>query len=274
MDDTARAQAVQLLGRFNDDLTRVIDGLFGTRWAEIEEIIALIMIMSDHETTTRRLSEVSGLHRRAVSRLIARLAREGVVETRPSESDRRVVEVVLTEAGEDRAASLRAQISDFFRTDAGTALAISEGLRIAPDVTTRSGRRDLLELLLDVSSAGASLVRYMPPAARYGRMAARQRAALVYIATYGPVRPGALVAPLEVSAPGVTYLVDQLCDKGFVERRRTDEHADGRAVVLVASRSGLEAVTAVATGIEEQRQLLSDLFAEVAVWHESDASTR
>ncbi len=65
MDATARARAVELLGRFNDDMTRVVDAVFGTQWAEIEEILARMVVASAHVVTTRRIAEASGLGRRA-----------------------------------------------------------------------------------------------------------------------------------------------------------------------------------------------------------------
>ena len=57
MDATVRHRAMELLGRFNDEMTRVVDDAFGTQWAEIEEILAILALVTDHAVTTRRLAE-------------------------------------------------------------------------------------------------------------------------------------------------------------------------------------------------------------------------
>lgn len=266
MDATARARAVELLGRFNDDMTRVVDAVFGTQWAEIEEILARVVVASEHVVTTRRIADVSGLGRRAVSRLVLRLQTEGLVSTRPSDADKRAVEVVLTDRGKEQTERLRAEVTTFLRRSDGIAREISQGLQGASPSPTSGPSVDPLELLLRICASGAALVAYMPPAATRGRLAARQRAALVMIAGAGGIRPNDLAEPLEVSPPGVVYIVDQLCAKGFVERRRGAVPGDGRAVVLAATAAGLRAIGAVMDGIEHERERLVALFAEVAEW--------
>ena len=106
---------MELLGRFNDELTRVFDGAFGTEWAEIEEMLAIATVVTDQFVTTRRLADITGFNRRAVSRMVARLRSEGLVTTGPSDADKRAVEVILTSRGRQRADVLRTSIADFFR---------------------------------------------------------------------------------------------------------------------------------------------------------------
>ncbi len=88
------------------------------------------------------------------------------------------------------------------------------------------------------------------------------------IATVGGARPHDLAPTLDVTRAGVAYIVDQLCAKGFVVRRRGAVPEDRRAVVLEATPEGLQAVRAVMEGIEQQRDMLSDLFAEIALWRQ------
>lgn len=266
MDALSRARAMQLLGAFNDQMTRVVDGVFGTQWAEIEEIAALVALSSARSLTTRSLAEISGLGRRAVSRLVLRLRDEGIVTTRTADADRRAVEVVLTDDGERLAQTLRTAITGFLRHSAEVAAEISRGLGAPSAAELRAEPADALELLGRTCAAGAALVSYMPAAAREGKLAARQRAALVAIAMQDGVRPSALSAPLEVSPAGVAYIVDQLCAKGFVERRRGEVADDARAVVLRATDEGMQAVGAVSVGIENESDRLTALFAEIAAW--------
>ncbi len=257
-----------LLGRFNDEMTRVFDDAFDTQWAEIEDILAIAVLVSDHGVTTRRLSEVSGLDRRAVSRMVDRLRSEDLVATRPSATDRRAVEVFLTGLGEQKATLLRTSIAEFFRGSSEIARAISEGMRSTHAPQVLAARADPIDLLRRVCEAGVSLVNFMPSAAIQGQLAARQRAALVQIATQGMVRPNDLSPALGVSRAGVAYIVDQLCTKGYVSRRRGAVPDDQRAVILEATAEGLQAVRDVMDGIEHQREPLSELFAEVALWHQ------
>lgn len=266
MDATAQGRAMELLGRFNDDMTHVFDDAFGTEWAEIEEMLAIVTVVTDRFVTTRRLADITGFNRRAVSRMVAGLRAEGLMITRPSVADKRAVEVALTEDGEQRADVLRTSIAEFFRGSTKIAQEISEGLGPVSASRAHAAPADPMDLLRRVCEAGVSLVRFMPDAATQGQLAARQRAALVQIATVGGVRPNDLSPPLEVSRAGVAYIVDQLCAKGFVIRRRGTVSEDRRAVVLEATAEGLNVVRAVMDGIEQQRGMLSGLFAEVALW--------
>ncbi|WP_170285532.1 MarR family winged helix-turn-helix transcriptional regulator [Microbacterium rhizomatis] len=268
MNATARDRGMALLGQFSDAMTHVFDDAFGTRWAEIDDILAMAVIVGDHGATTRQLADTSGLGRRAISRMVARLCSEGLVATRPSGSDRRAVEVVLTDRGERRAAVLRDSIDDFFRESTEIAREISEGLRTTRTPHARAVSVDPIDLLQRVCEAGVSLVRAMPDAANQGQLAARQRAALVQIATQSVVRPNDLPPSLGVSRAGVAYIVDQLVAKGFVHRRRGAIPEDRRAVVLEATEEGVSAVYAVMDAIEHQRDMLSELFAEVALWRQ------
>lgn len=257
-----------LLGRFSDEMTHVFDDAFDTQWAEIEDILAIAVLVSEQVVTTRRLADTSGLDRRAISRMIARLHAEGFVTTRPSATDRRAVEVVITTRGARQVEVLRTSISEFFRRSTEIAREISEGMQAAHPRQTPVVSADPIDLLRRVCEAGVSLVSFMPSAATKGQLAARQRAALVQIATQGAVRPNDLSPALGVSRAGVAYIVDQLCAKGYVSRHRGAIPEDRRAVVLEATAEGVAAVRAVMDGIEHQRELLSELFAEVACWHE------
>ncbi|MDN3495151.1 MarR family transcriptional regulator [Planococcus sp. APC 4015] len=156
-------------------------------------------------------------------------------------------------------------MAEFFAGSTEIALEISEGLGSIPAELDVAGSADAMDLLQRVCEAGVSLVRSMPDAATQGQLAARQRAALVQIATLGGVRPNDLATSLEVSRAGVAYIVDQLCAKGYVIRRRGVVTEDRRAVILEATAEGVQAVHAVMGGIESQREMLARVFAEIAL---------
>lgn len=258
-----------LLGRFNDDLTRVFDDTYGTQWAEIEEMLAIATIATEPALTTRRLAAITRLNRRAISRLVARMRADDLITSRPSDFDRRAVEIVFTAHGTRRLEGLRARIEDFFVHSTEMAEEISTGLGLvstsAQDIDGHSPAATL-DLLRRVCEAGLALVRTMPDAARDGRLAARQRAALVHIAMTGGARPHELTTALGVTRSSVAYIVDQLCAKGFATRRRAAVPEDRRAVVVEATADGVRAVHAVMAGIEQQRESLARLFGELARW--------
>ncbi|WP_345802881.1 MarR family transcriptional regulator [Microbacterium sp. AZCO] len=272
MDATTRLLAMGLLGHFNDEMTRVVDEAFGTRWAEIEDILAIAVIVSGASPTTRALADIAKLDRRATSRMVSRLQAEGLVSTRPSPTDRRAVQVLLTAHGNRQAKELRASIAAFFVQSAPIATQISEGLGFASPTSELENSADAFDLLRRVCEAGVALVRVMPDSVTEGQLAARQRAALVQIAMQPGARPNDLVSSLEVSRAGVAYIVDQLCSKGFVTRHRGAVPGDRRAVTLEATANGLQAVHDAMDGIEQQRESLAALFAEVAAWSPSRAA--
>ncbi|MCI1020413.1 hypothetical protein HWD99_17440 [Microbacterium sp. C5A9] len=242
----------------------MIDGVFGTRWAEIEEILAMIVLSSERVVTTRRLADASGLGRRAVSRLVLRLHADALVGTRRSADDARVIEVFLEEQGHARADELRSQVAELFRHSRSLAEEISRGLGVAMEGDAGAPSVDALDLLRRVCEAGAALVHHMPAAAMQGRLAARQRAGLVLIAsTPGGVRLSMLASALEVTPAGGSYIADQLLAKGFVRRSRGVLASDRRAVLLEVTEDGSRAVAAVAEGIEIHSERLSALFSEI-----------
>ncbi|QHC66879.1 MarR family transcriptional regulator [Rathayibacter sp. VKM Ac-2759] len=88
-------------------MTLAVDRAFGSDWADNEEILALVTIATSDGVSSGAVAEASGWGRRAVSRLVARLERDGLVETGPSAADGRVVVIACTEEGARRAEHLR-----------------------------------------------------------------------------------------------------------------------------------------------------------------------
>lgn len=265
MDAGAQLRAMGMLGQFNDALTSVFDDAFGTRWAEIEDMSAIAAIVVAGSLTTRRLAEISGLDRRAVTRMLTRLREGGLTVTRPAAHDRRAVAIHLTDRGERQVATLRAEITAFFLASRELARQIADGLGAGPGQPP-AAPADPLDLLARVCDAGVALVRVMPAATAAGALAARQRAALVQIAMTGGVRPNELATGLGVPPPTVSYIVDQLCAKGYARRRTGGVPGDRRAVILEATVDGQVAVQTVLVAIGRQREGLAALFGEIAGW--------
>ena len=82
-DDTIAATV--LLAQFSARFTALVDRHLGSDWAENAEILALVSLRHDEPPTTRQIAELSGLNRRAVSRLHT----DGLVVTEPSPAEHR-----------------------------------------------------------------------------------------------------------------------------------------------------------------------------------------
>ncbi len=203
-----------LFGLFGEDLTHVVDKNLGGDWAENDEILALLALRHEPPPTTRHLAQVSGMNRRTVSRMVARLRRDDIVVVGHSPTDRRSVTVGLTDHGRSCFGALAEDVVTLFETHRGTAAQICESLGCdRPAVVTGLDPLTLLEQLV---TAGADLVRSIQPPADRQSLSGSQRTALIRIASGEAVRPVDLGPTLGVSRSGVAYVLDQLCHKGLV----------------------------------------------------------
>jgi DNA-binding MarR family transcriptional regulator len=250
-----------LFGLFGEDLTHVVDKNLGGDWAENDEILALLALRHEPPPTTRHLAQVSGMNRRTVSRMVARLRRDDIVVVGHSPSDRRSVTVGLTDHGRSCFGALAQDVVTLFETHRGTAAQICELLGCdRPAVVTGLDPLTLLEQLV---TAGADLVRSIQPPADRQSLSGSQRTALIRIASGEAVRPVDLGPTLGVSRSGVAYVLDQLCHKGLVQRRRDEVADDRRAVVLTATEEGRRGAASVIEAIESHRDRFCSLFAAV-----------
>ena len=270
MTGTGLLGVAGLLGRFSDDMTRIVDQHFGSDWAENDEIIALVSLTDVPPPTTRQLSERSGLHRRATSRLVSRLQADRLVFTRVAEVDRRAIQLTLTEAGRERMQALERAMDVFFDDSSRLASDVVSGLgdTSQPESALTFLRPGPLGLLEQTVSVGTELVGRLPVSAGRSRLTGRERAALVRIASDHLVRPLDLGHSLRVGRSGVSYLVDRLCAKGLVERQPGRVSGDRRAVVLNVTDIGQGLVDGVCAAIDDARPLLRPLF--IAVRDRSD----
>lgn len=252
--------ATVLLARFSAGFTVLVDRHLGSDWAENGEILALVSLRHDEPPTTRQIAELSGLNRRAVSRLISRLQTDGLVVTEPSPTDHRAVIVRTTDLGRDRFTLLAQDLDSFFHRSHTTATEICELLEASPQDVPAADALDLLEHLATV---GADLARSMTAAAGPTGLPGRQRVALVQIASHDAVRPTDLGESLMVGRSAIAYVVDLLCAKGLITRRRNALPGDHRAVVLTATPAGHRVVDAVYRSIRDNTPQLGAVFAAI-----------
>lgn len=266
--------AARVIARFSDEMTMLVDAAMGSDWAENEEILALIALSDPVPPTTRQIAEVSGLHRRAVTRLVTRLVDDDLVTVLRDALDGRQVRVSLTAEGRQRVMTLERNLEAFFveaHDDAAQVLAL---LGCRTRAVLRNDVRPL-GMLQWVVTVGVQLVDAIEGPAARGRIAGRQRAALLMVAAEPVLRLSELSPALGVTPSGATYVVDQLCDRGLLIRRRAEAPDDKRAVLLEATGPGRDAAAGVYRAMERHKAALCELFAAIEGRAELvDASSR
>lgn len=260
----------ELLGGLGADLTGVVDRRLGSDWAENDEILALLALRHGEPRTTRDLAGTSGMNRRTLSRMTARLRDADIVRVAPSAADRRAVALSLTDHGRACFAALERDVATLLERHRDTAAEICDRLERAPGAVDEGpgsagplgplGPLDLLEVIV---GAGADLVRSIAPPAGPGQLSGSQRTALVRIAAGGLVRPVDLGPALGIGRSGVAYVIDRLCAKGLVARRRDEVAGDRRAVLLEATDAGRQGASAVEAAVEVHGPRLLSVFAAV-----------
>ena len=100
----------RVAGRYRLDMDMVLKpiGMDVPRWR-------VLAILTEHEpSSVTELCDHAVIRLSTMTRIVQRLADSGLVITRPRESDGRVTEVRLTDAGRDAAVSVHAQASRIF----------------------------------------------------------------------------------------------------------------------------------------------------------------
>lgn len=147
---TALETAV-MLTRLNALLARAFGRSLAACGLSWPQAVSLLVLSEEDSTiSATQLVERLGLGRTAMTSVVDRLERQGWVERRPSVRDRRIADLLLTDAGRDTAGHIAALLRDA----AATYFAVLPGQQLA---TWQSGA----ELLVDafggvVGSDGAS----------------------------------------------------------------------------------------------------------------------
>ena len=100
----------RVAGRYRLDMELVLKpiGMDVPRWR-------VLAILTEHEpASVTELCDHAVIRLSTMTRIVKRLADSGLVTTRPRESDARVTEVRLTDAGRDSAVSVHSQASRIF----------------------------------------------------------------------------------------------------------------------------------------------------------------
>lgn len=242
MDRSDRRAVASLLGRFSDEMTLVVDRWMGSDWADNGEILALVALADPQPPSTRLLAECSGMHRRGVTRLMARMRADGYLTTERSPRDGREVLARLTPAGRSRYASMTADLDAYFDDAHGVVCDLVRLLGcpdssplLSPVPPPPSGPIGLLAQIVTVGRELGSSIEADTPVSQ---LSGRARSALVQVAGTERVRPSELSPSLGMTRGGVAYVVDDLSRRGLVIRREAVKGDDRRAVFLEVTEAG------------------------------------
>ncbi|NQX13280.1 MarR family transcriptional regulator [Microbacteriaceae bacterium VKM Ac-2855] len=258
---------VEQIARIGAEMTGAIDRGFGGGWSENEEILALLEIILSGGTTTRRIAEVSGLNRRTVSRLVARLSADGLIAVGTSPADRRVITVRLSPVGIEAAERLRVEATDFIIASRSAAAGVVDELTPGRPHTLEPDRSaDPLQLLQRIARVGVLLVDRIEGRAGRAHLSGRQRTALIQIGGRPGIRPSTLHPALGLSPSGITYVVGQLSAVGLIRREPGAIPGDRRAIVLEVTPEGDECIRLIIAAIDAVRTPLAEVLCDVAAW--------
>ena len=111
--DSAALETAVMLTRLNALLARAFGRTlapYGLSWPQAVSL--LVLSEEDGTISATQLVERLGLGRTAMTSVVDRLERQGWVERRPSIRDRRIADLLLTEAGRDTARHIAALLRD------------------------------------------------------------------------------------------------------------------------------------------------------------------
>jgi DNA-binding MarR family transcriptional regulator len=264
-DDDDVVRVSKSLAEFSATFTALVDVCFGSDWAENPEILAMLRLRAARPPSTRQLSEASGMHRRAVSRLVGRLVADGIVTTSQHTHDRRVVLVETTAEGRRRIRRLRREFTQYLVDSKELAADIVARLRCDCEPTDPLPR-DSLDLMADVCAVGAAISVASLSDEPELALSGRQRLALIRIAIDPPTRPVELMPALAASRPLVSYVAGQLEAKGLIVRHHGRPGGDRRAVLLEPTDVGRHIAQTVFRAVEDHRPQLCQVFTDMVAF--------
>ena len=261
--DTTAATVAGELVTFSIGFTGIIDDAMGTDFAGNREIRALVTLLRG-PCTTAELTSRSGLSRRTVNRMLARLTADSLVSTTAWDLDRRAVLVETTSTGQARGQRMQKRL-DRYMVDATPSVHRIVEL-LGTDTTTQESadqEPDTLTLVDMIATVGIQLGDAVTARTHGPGVTGRQQLALVHITSSEQTRPRDLVDALGVTSASVTSLVDKLAGAGLVVRHygARDDH---RAVVITATPLGREVASTLDHAIEDCTDALRDLFTAIA----------
>jgi len=242
--------------RVNVEIDRILPGTI-----DIHAYTALLAL-ADHEPQSQRsLSQVIGVSATTLTTVATALQRDALVERVRNPDDRRSYALTRTTAGR---AAVRRWAPHVTRVEERLSTQLSEGdaerLReilahvVAEDLDDRTPQALLRSTGFLVTKAHQRAHREFMAALRPLGIEPRHFGLMRALRTMGPSTQGEVAAMLDVSPAAVVQLVDDLEERGQVERRR--DPADRRAYRLhltAGSRAVLDKASLISAGVLADR---------------------
>lgn len=258
-EDAARLRALVILQRYSLGLDRVADQALGNRGTDNLDLQILLTIDALDDGGPSDVVSVLGLPRSTVSRGLARLLEEGLIERTTHALDRRRAALHLTERGRRGVERFDRSLTDYFVEGEPLVKEVMHLLGRRPERTI-DGRRPVAvrQVAERQAAAGAGYVldvrRGMMP---FGVGDAVERYALAILAQR-VARPSNLADELELSPAGVTSLLDRLEGLGLVLRESRVLDSDRRAVLVRLTPRGRRAARTVLETFRVHQDALLD----------------
>ena len=216
--------------------TSLARGIGGNRQYEV-----LVQVGNSPGITPSGVGTELGLSPSLVSQVLRRLTDLDLVERRLDPADHRVVNLFVTEAGQDQLDTTIRAIARWWadnRADVESRLRDIDPTGAASNPQEFQTPAEMLGLMARVGQlyrdAGADRGR------AFGVRRATERYAIMLLVGLGPLRPSRLAEELRLSSSGATGLVNRLVNLGLVSRSHDPSIADRRAVVLELTERGAE----------------------------------
>ena len=216
--------------------TSLARGIGGNRQYEV-----LVQVGSSPGITPSGVGTELGLAPSLVSQVLRRLTDLDLVERRLDPADHRVVNLFVTEAGQDQlAATVRAIARWWADNRAGVESRLTD-----IDPTGAASNPQEFQTPADMQGLMARVGRLYRDAGAdraraFGVRRATERYAIMLLVGLGRLRPSRLAEELRLSSSGASGLVNRLVDLGLVSRSHDPSIADRRAVVLELTERGAE----------------------------------
>jgi DNA-binding MarR family transcriptional regulator len=265
MADADAQRALDIIARFSDDGDTIIQRICGPGWSANRHAVVLALIFRDEGLTTREISRRSGMGRRQLARLITSLRSDGLIHVERSDEDGRSVVVELTPAGAARQRALTDALDAWLTqyADEAEAVVVELGGHLDLDAPAET---DPLLIVQRIGSAGVAFADELTSTEIGAEIYGRQRSAVMQIAGRGPVQPSELAWMLGASRSGTSYVIDQLCNRGLMQRSHPTDLSDGRIVLVSLTPSGEEFAGQIADALAHQAAQLIPVFNDIARW--------
>lgn len=243
-DSDALVHALVQLHRYTVAMTRIADESFGGRAPENRDLQILLMLRRRGPMTPTALLRATGAPRSTISRAVGRLERASLIQRAADPLDGRSVLIQLSIRGRRRTTAFGDRIGHELGAMEPLLKDAFHALGVAIPQPDPVRPRDPFAAAEAMTREGASFVAQVRPAlAPFGVEEFSERATLALVRAFGVQRPSQIADELGLTLSGTSGVLERLELSGLIERRHDPGLGDRRAVYVVLTDRGDEAIT-------------------------------